>query len=294
MDEGKTDRPRRQLQDWEQRLGLQRGEGIVYSQEAILAESQRLVDTPAQELLGILSAYRRTGSVDYHRVVHDSNSDFHGLVSEWIHLPRSLSDGSHVVIEFRSNPQKEKSSRLFGRKKPPIEDTPPIPARDGVFLCRVTVIPAHEITSALIQKRLDQAPLNYAPEDYPNLFGRVWAIELGQEDKPSLSSTGFKTLLEPLPYPRVTPRMSYPQRLQIQALRFRPKERELYSVDLATGAMSVRVAGWTNVNPSFKRYGLDGETLVEAGKAKDVGVGYVDFVGKQMAEMQRTLQATGS
>lgn len=321
MAEDVSGKARRQLEEFDQKLGLKRGEGTVRTQDLILEEARGTVNSTAQELLGVLAAYRRNPSPDYYRTVHGRGAEgievdgrkveFHGHVSEWIHAPRSLPDGSHVVIEFRSRPQQERGR--FGwldRERVLLaEDTSPIPTKDGVFLCRVTIIPASGVTPALIQRRLDQAPLNYTPEDYPDLFPYVWIIGFGDAKNPSVSTTSFAfteteeiSARPALPvrrsgYPAITIRPLSSPRIQ--------RESRISSVNLSTGAMEVETVrmetrrGFSTQVVPFGRdrprvhYGLDGEKLVEPGKTKESGKDYVGLIKEQATKLHQTLQQVG-
>ena len=299
-------RDRDRQTDFEKRLGIRRAEKALSPREAVIEDGRRKVDDAAQELLGILSHYRelgKRGTSDYWvRGPEDLDVEENGrlirgkgIVSEWIHLPQSLSDGSHVVIEFRSKPKKVGGFLGIGRKTP-VSDKP-VEEKDGIYLIHMTLLPPDEVTPALRQGDLWGAPLNYNPlrmveeaaEDRDLFYRKVWRIEFGDQHEPTSRASAFKYATEKAD-PRFRSAYVGWSRLPIVPLRHK------VSVDLYQAKVTVKELGFQSPYKSdtTHEYGLDGTQLMRGDEqSRKEGVPYLKLIEDNVKDMQQTLTQAG-
>ena len=200
-----------------------------------------------------------------------------------------MPDGSHVILEFYSQPYPERSGfRWFSLKRTPVRESLPIPASDGVYTCQIAIVSAEGVAPVL-NARLKGFPYNSThPEEWPERYPGVWIIGFGDEKSPSQTATSLA----------MAESTGVPLREEGKTMN------NLTTVDLLSGSTQVKSlvidsneGYWKNSYDYHWRmqgqFNLVGEKLVKLGDKKEPDKDYREMVVNANEKLQLTLKQAG-
>ena len=175
---------REQLARYRQEVGELGTKNALESDGKVLDQAYEMVKGAAHDLLGILNAHRQEGPAGYFR--REKVGEYKKEDEEWVHLPRSLPDGSHVVIRYES--------RHTASLVPSFMRKPKDVSQDLFYEIRVFVVPAEDVDLALSQNDLYNWSETFGKTEpdgsYTEPKGRYWSI--------LNDSTWAKPIVQPL------------------------------------------------------------------------------------------------